>query len=273
MFEHLAGGSRGSRAACLLACLMPACTALQLTPLAMCNPSTQVREITRSLKEREARAREAEDVAADHLAREKRLLQNEAAVRDREAAADAAAEAAEARQRELEGAVAAQRQEMARLEAGAAALEEREAAVSAALEGREAALAAREHELAAGVAQFEDERAAAAAADEQDRQRAQGELRRLGAAVEEAVDQMRAAEAEATEQRDRLLAVQRDTAEAEAARDAALLAHKAAQQVGGVARGVAMMRACASVAKPCCLRLPLPASAPAAALADVLRPC
>lgn len=46
----------------------------------------QVKEITRSLKEREAKARAAEEVAAAHLAREKTLLAREAGAEEREAA-------------------------------------------------------------------------------------------------------------------------------------------------------------------------------------------
>lgn len=46
----------------------------------------QVKEITRSLKEREAKTQAAEAVAAAHLAREKALLEREGALDGREAA-------------------------------------------------------------------------------------------------------------------------------------------------------------------------------------------
>ena len=114
----------------------------------------------------------------------------------------------------------------------AAALEERQAAAAADLAAREAALAAREEELAGAVRQYEAERAAAEEADAREREAALAELRRLEEGVEEAAAQLHAAEQEAAAERTRLDRVLAETADAEAARDAALLAHQAAEQVG-----------------------------------------
>jgi hypothetical protein len=191
----------------------------------------QVKEITQSLKEREAQARAAEEVAAAHLQREKRLIQHESQLLEREQQLAAAAAEASAAKAEMEALWAGQRQEAARLEQAAAAVEEREADVSAELAGRESVLAGREEELAAAMRQFEAEREQQAEADEVQRQRTLAELRRLESGIDEAMSQLRHAEEEGRAMRQRLQGVQRETGEAEAARDKALLAHKAAQQV------------------------------------------
>ena len=193
---------------------------------------TQVAEITRSLTEREAAARAAEGVAAAHLQREQSLIRHEADLLEREQAVAAAqAAAAEARNR-LDAEEASQKQQAARLGEAAAALEERQAGISAELAGREATLAGREEELAAAVLQFERERDTQSEADAAQRQQMVGELRRLETAVDAALAQLRQAEAEGAAQRAALAAVQREVAEAEMARDSALRAHTAAQQVG-----------------------------------------
>lgn len=192
----------------------------------------QVREITRSLKEREARAREAEEVAAAHLQREKRLIQAESDLLQREQAVERERGEAATSRSKLEAAWAGQRQEAARLAEAGRALEAQQAEAAEALGGREAALAAREEELAAAMQEFEREREAQAEADEEQRQRTLAELRRLDEGIGEAMGQLRQAEEEAAEMRRRVQEVQREGAEAEAARDKALLAHTAAQQVG-----------------------------------------
>jgi peptidoglycan hydrolase CwlO-like protein len=102
------------------------------------------------------------------------------------------------------------------------------------LGAREAELQQREEELAAAVHDFEAERDQAAEADAQQRRRMLEELRQLEAGVEAAMGQLREAEEEAASVRRRVLETQGEAAEAEAARDKALLAHKAAQQVGQV---------------------------------------
>lgn len=191
----------------------------------------QVKEITRSLKEREAKARAAEEVAAAHLAREKRLIQHEAALLEREQAVERAAADAKAVRQDLEVARAAQAAETARLADAAAALEERQAQSAAAIAEREAALAAREDELTGAVQQFEAERQVAAEEDAAQREATLAELRQLEAGVHEAVSKLRAAEEEADAMREQLAQVQAETSDAEAARDTALMAHKAAQQV------------------------------------------
>ncbi len=190
-------------------------------------------EITASLKEREAKARAAEEVAAAHLAREKRLIHAEGALVEREQAVERAAADAKAAHKELEAVQAAQATDAARLAESAAALEERRADVEGQLAARESALADREDELAAAMQQFEAERAAAAEEDDAQRAATLAELRRLEGGIDATMEDLRAAEAEAEAMRSRLAGVQRETAEAEAARDKALLAHKAAQQVGG----------------------------------------
>lgn len=190
----------------------------------------QVKDITRSLKEREAQVTEAERVAASHLQREKRLIQLESSVLEREQALERQLAEAAAGRAELESQQARQRQEAARLEEAGRSLTRNREEAAARLEEREAALAAREQDLAAAMQRFGEERLRQAAADEQQRQQTLAELQRLDAGISEAMGQLRQAEEEAEAMRRRVGEVQREAGEAEAARDTALQAHKAAQQ-------------------------------------------
>jgi chromosome segregation ATPase len=190
----------------------------------------QVKDITRSLKEREARVTEAEGVAASHLQREKRLIQLESSVLEREQALERQLADAAAGRAELESQQARQRQEAVRLEDAVRSLSRDREEAAARLGEREAALAAREQDLAAAMQRFGEERQRQAAADEQQRQQTVAELQRLDAGISEAMGQLRQAEEEADAMRRRVGEVQREAGEAEAARDKALQAHKAAQQ-------------------------------------------
>lgn len=192
----------------------------------------QVKDITQSLKGREARVREAEDVAAAHLQRERRLIEMEGELLKREQVLEHAAVEAAAAKKELEAQRAGAAREAARVRDAGVAAAEQQAAAAAQLEAREVALQEREEELAAAVHSFESERDQAAEADAEQRRHMLDELRQLEAGVEAAMGQLREAEEEAAAVRRRVLEAQGEAAEAETARDRALLAHKAAQQVG-----------------------------------------
>lgn len=189
----------------------------------------QVREITRSLKEREVKLREAEDMAAQHLGREKALLEKEEAINSREQALKTSQKELEAKTAELRASEASISEERRRLEAAAQAQAAKEAAAALEQNAREQELSARENELQVATRRFEELCAQQVEAEEDAHAKLIAEAEAVQMAADEAAARAQHASAEEASARERLNELRLQIQEVESARTDAVAAKEKAE--------------------------------------------
>ena len=189
----------------------------------------QIRDITRSLKEREVKLRQAEDMAAQHLGREKALLEKEEAVSTREVAVKQAQKELEEKSAEFQAKDAAIAEERRRLEQMAASQSAREAATAAEHDSREKKLALREQELESATQRFEELCAEQVDAEEEAHSKLLAEAQALQVASDEARARAEHAAAEESAARVRLSELRQQIQEVESGRLHAVAAKEKAE--------------------------------------------
>ena len=189
----------------------------------------QIRDITRSLKEREVKLRQAEDMAAQHLGREKALLEKEEAVSTREAAVKQAQKEVEEKSADLQAKDAAIAEERRRLEQMAASQSAREAATAAEHDSREKKLVLREQELDSATQRFEELCAEQVDAEEEAHAKLLAEAQALQVASDEARARAEHAAAEESAARARLSELRQQIQEVESGRLHAVAAKEKAE--------------------------------------------
>ena len=189
----------------------------------------QIRDITRSLKEREVKLRQAEDMAAQHLGREKALLEKEEAVSTREVAVKQAQKELEEKSAEFQAKDAAIAEERRRLEQMAASQSAREAATAAEHDSREKKLVLREQELDSATQRFEELCAEQVDAEEEAHSKLLAEAQALQVASDEARARAEHAAAEESAARVRLSELRQQIQEVESGRLHAVAAKEKAE--------------------------------------------